>query len=552
MNNIYLQLIEEPKKNDSLVLGTLVKTLGSTPQIPGASAIFNENGLMFGTLGGGILEAETLKRATDSIKSGNNVFEEFSLNADINEKSGAICGGTATFLLDANPKQFLPIFLQIKNSLENRIPGILITLIKTINRKYCFLSRFWFEKNQQIPSDFQKKYGFGKNEIANILSSRNSQILKAEDSEKDGVDTYIFVEPVNPKPELVIIGAGHIGQALCHLGTSIDFDITVLDSRSDLATKERFPDAFRIINEDIKKGFKKINISENTYIVIVTQGHRDDAVALECCIKSNAAYIGMIGSKRKTDLMRGKIIHDKIANKEELDKIYAPIGLNIHSKTVNEIAVSIAAQLIDIRYLNHHKKYDPIIHCIVLAAGESKRMKKQKMLLPYNQKTIIETVIEKAKQSKANETWVVLGSNKEIIKSRIDYLKVNFAENNRFTEGMLSSVQCGFNAISTDVNAIIILLGDQPMLNSDTIDLLIVNYRETGLGIIIPRYNGKRGHPILIDLKYRKEINNLNPEIGLRELMQKYSEDILEIEVNTENILKDIDTPEDYKRETGL
>lgn len=545
MKNVYLQLVDELETDKSLVLGTLVKTKGSTPQVPGASAIFNANGLLYGTLGGGIMEAETLKRAKKSIQNGENVFEEFSLNADINDESGAICGGTATFLLDANPADSLPVFRQIKKSLDSRISGVLITVIETSDINSCALTRYWVEENAGPIGYFQEKYGISGDEISRILNERNSRIIKTEQGK-----FHIYIEPVYPLPELVIVGAGHIGQALCHLGSLTGFDVTVLDSRADLATRVRFPDAYRIINEEISKGFEKIKISGNTFIVLVTQGHRDDAVALKCCIKSNAAYIGMIGSKRKTTLMCEKFIQDGDATELELDKIYAPVGIDIHSKTVQEIAISISAQLIKVRYLNQHKKQEPIVHCVVLAAGESKRMKQQKMLLPFGQKSIIETVIENAKKSKAKETWVVLGSDKEIIENQINYLEISIAENVNYKEGMLSSVICGINAIPQNADAVIVLLGDQPMVEPEIINRIMESYRTNRAGIVIPTYDGKRGHPVLIDLKYRKEINNLNPEIGLRELMLNHAEDIMEISVKKEYILNDIDTPEDYSKES--
>jgi len=231
MKNVYLQLIDELDKDKSLVIGTLVKTKGSTPQIPGASAIFNREGLLYGTLGGGILEAETLKRAKTAIQNGENIFEEFNLNAGIDEKSGAICGGTATFILDANPIESLPVFQKIKKSLESRIPGFLVTVIK-LSVKECNLSRFWFEENNNLLNDLLSKYGVETNEISPISRMRNAQIFKVESK-----NIQIFVEPVFPKPELIIVGAGHIGQELCHLGNLIDFDVTVLDGRPELATK---------------------------------------------------------------------------------------------------------------------------------------------------------------------------------------------------------------------------------------------------------------------------------------------------------------------------
>ena len=129
----------------------------------------------------------------------------------------------------------------------------------------------------------------------------------------------------------------------------IEGEVTVIDDRSEYANTGKFPEADRIIVDDIGKTINKLPITSDTYIVIVTRGHRHDAEALKSCISSQAAYIGMIGSRRKIALMRENFIKKGWATAKEFDRVCAPIGLSIHSKTIEEIAVSIAAQLILIR-----------------------------------------------------------------------------------------------------------------------------------------------------------------------------------------------------------
>jgi xanthine dehydrogenase accessory factor len=157
------------------------------------------------------------------------------------------------------------------------------------------------------------------------------------------------MEPVFPLPRLIIAGAGHIGKALSHLGCLLDFEVTVIDSRLEFANNSRLPDADYIITGNIGELLKKQHKDRNTYIVIVTRGHSDDAEALSACIGSPAAYIGMIGSKPKVALMKKKFIEEGLASEAEWSSIHTPIGLDIGSKTVNEIAVSIAAQLVKLR-----------------------------------------------------------------------------------------------------------------------------------------------------------------------------------------------------------
>ena len=191
-----------------------------------------------------------------------------------------------------------------------------------------------------------------------------------------------------------------------------------------------------------------------------------------------------------------------------------------------------------------------MIWAIVLAAGESKRMGKPKLLLPFGERTIIESVIENVVHSEVHKTVVVLGSNREEMEKKIGRLPVKIVVNPRYRKGMHSSVQFGFRAIPEDAEAAMVVLGDQPSLSSFTINIIVDAYNRTDSGIVLPIHKGKRGHPVLIDMKYRGEIDNLNPDIGLRELLHRHTRDILEVEVANSGILRDIDEWEDYERET--
>lgn len=172
-----------------------------------------------------------------------------------------------------------------------------------------------------------------------------------------------------------------------------------------------------------------------------------------------------------------------------------------------------------------------------------------KMLLPYRGMTIIEKVIENVLKAGIDRIIVVTGSGKEEITKVIRRLPVEQIYNDNWKTGMLSSVKCGFRSLPETCRAAIIFLGDQPMIDSKTIEEVTYAYRKTGKGIIMPVYNKKRGHPLLIDKKYSVELDKLNPDEGLRMLAHKFPVDVLEVETDDPAILKDIDTPEDYKNE---
>lgn len=189
------------------------------------------------------------------------------------------------------------------------------------------------------------------------------------------------------------------------------------------------------------------------------------------------------------------------------------------------------------------------IWAIVLAAGESKRMSVPKMLLPFNGKPMIEKVIENVIRSEVFRTLVVLGSHRDEILGSISHLPVTHCYNENYRNGMLSSVQCGFKNLPADFEAVLVFPGDQPFIETEVVNIIINAYRETGKGIIIPVYRNKRGHPLLIDSKFREIINTLDEKEGLRSLPEMNQEDVYEVKTNSAGILKDIDTKEDYLNE---
>lgn len=190
-----------------------------------------------------------------------------------------------------------------------------------------------------------------------------------------------------------------------------------------------------------------------------------------------------------------------------------------------------------------------MIAAVILAAGESRRMAIPKLLLPFREKTIIETVISNVIQSKAEEILVILGAESKKIEEKIKNFPVKITKNPHYRRGMLSSVQWGYRNLAENIEAVLICLGDQPSISVTTIDKVIKSYKKTKKGIVIPVYKNERGHPVLIDIKYRSEVENLNPNIGLRQLIYNHPQDTLEVKVKSPSILRDIDDVDDYERE---
>jgi xanthine dehydrogenase accessory factor len=350
MKNIYLQILDQQSGNTPLVLATVTRTNGSTPQKPGSSALFGRQGLIYGTVGGGIVEGKVQKMAMEAVLSKESGHFQFNLANDISNTEEAICGGQISVLVDANIDNYISVFEQVKQSIADRVPGVLITMVTGFTKKTVLINRYWMSETYKpsIPVEF-----IGKIEpvVMSLLSTGNpSDFREMEISIPDEEPSSLFfLEPVFPAAQLVIAGAGHIGKALAHLGSRLDFEVTVIDDRPEYANSENIPDADHIIVKDIGEAMREFKKLSETYVVIVTRGHKDDAAALKPCIGSDLAYTGMIGSKNKIATMRMNFIENGWATGKQWEEIHAPVGLEIKSRTVEEIAVSIAAQLVLVR-----------------------------------------------------------------------------------------------------------------------------------------------------------------------------------------------------------
>ena len=158
----------------------------------------------------------------------------------------------------------------------------------------------------------------------------------------------IFIEPVLPPALLYVFGAGHVALNLYRTAKSSGFDVTIVDDRASYASRERFPEAKQVIAEDFDKAMARISPPENSSIVIVTRGHRDDMRVLRWAVQTPARYVGMIGSKRKTITIFRELVKEGIPE-HLFERVHAPVGFDIGAITPEEIAVAITAELIAVR-----------------------------------------------------------------------------------------------------------------------------------------------------------------------------------------------------------
>jgi xanthine dehydrogenase accessory factor len=188
---------------------------------------------------------------------------------------------------------------------------------------------------------------FSDHTTTTVYLLEDGRQCRRSDAESVGA-VQVLLEVVEAPATLLVVGAGHIGRSLTKIGAEAGFSVTVLDDRPEYASPELLPEADRVICADFEETLRSYPINANTYVVMVTRGHKQDELSLRVTVASPAAYIGMIGSRRRTAAVLQHLLEDGIP-KDALDRVHTPIGLDIGAETPGEIAVSIIAEAIMVR-----------------------------------------------------------------------------------------------------------------------------------------------------------------------------------------------------------
>lgn len=314
-------------------LGMVTACAGSTPQGPGAKGLFLPDGRVLGTIGGGCLEMECRRIGLQSIRTGEPRFEEFRLNEDFGWDDGLICGGKVQALLHPRLARYRNAIASAVECIEARAKGALVFDVGTEH----FGEIAWRDVTSVADENSLEVA------VATRAVEARREWLEVES------DRTLFADPVVPPYRLLVCGAGHVGAAVARLAASLDFHVTVVDDRREFANRDRIPEANELVVGNQAEAVQEFGVDRDTFVVIVTRGHRNDAKVLRECVQSDAAYIGMIGSRRKAALIRQELLTNGLATEEQVDRVRSPIGLDIGAESVNEIALAITGELVQKR-----------------------------------------------------------------------------------------------------------------------------------------------------------------------------------------------------------
>ena len=306
MNGIFTTLLYEMEKHHDTVLCTIIADSGSTPRGKGAQMLVGDAGLLSGTIGGGAVEGGAIALGQTLLRERRSAVHEYKLRHNDGEDIGMVCGGDVTVHL-----QFIaagdPVWRELAGSVLHRIalrqPGALVLALDG-----------------------------GAPALRDVPETDSAHIAL----------------PLPIGERAILFGGGHCYLALCPLLTTVGFRVTVVDDRPELVTKERFPTADAVICCDLDRVTETVPIGEEDYVVVMTNGHSHDFAVQEQVLRGRYAYIGVIGSRAKTASVNARLREAGISE-AAIASVHTPIGTAIKAVTPEEIAVSIAGEMICVR-----------------------------------------------------------------------------------------------------------------------------------------------------------------------------------------------------------
>lgn len=331
-------------QNQEIVTAVIISQQGSAPRMAGARMLIARDGRIFGTIGGGLLEARTMEAARE-------IYQDRTcriLSFDLTNKDAAVmemmCGGRVKVLLD----HILP-------TEENK------TLFSTWRDAIARGDKLRFVSAVTVDGETVTHVSHGLLDDRGVvhgqlpISAETCEQLLTATADESGIsvqtlENLLLVTDLGlSMPVLYIFGAGHVAQPTAEVASLAGFSVEVLDDRAEFANKDRFPRASAVhVLSGFDQAMTGLTLQENAYIVIVTRGHLHDKTVLAQALRTPAAYIGMIGSKRKRDTVYKELLKEGFSEKD-LQRVLCPIGLAIEAETPEEIAVSIVAEMISVR-----------------------------------------------------------------------------------------------------------------------------------------------------------------------------------------------------------
>lgn len=341
MQRILSRTIQSLEQGEPAVWATVIAQTGSAPRAAGSRMLLLQGPEILGSVGGGFVEAKSVEIGLSLLDQPGQKIFPLSLTGKQVAEAGMICGGEMEVFVETIPPDALPFLQVFQEALSRSVSLLFITLVS----------------EKPIPYDARHLLWGGEGNIAGglVLSGNvDSTLQKVVKGEKPSVlslpgqDDPLYAEPIEGPSVVHVFGGGHVSLDVAWIAHHVGFEVVIIDDREEFANRERFPMAAEIRAMPFEEATRGAGLGSRDYVVIVTRGHLHDLAVLRQAIGQSPAYIGMIGSRRKKAMLFDQLLKEGVSQ-EQLDGVYAPIGLEIQAETPAEIAVSIVAELIKVR-----------------------------------------------------------------------------------------------------------------------------------------------------------------------------------------------------------
>jgi xanthine dehydrogenase accessory factor len=351
-SDLFQTIVAAIDEGRPFALATVLKTTGSVPREAGTTAMVDEHGSIQGTIGGGLLEAEAQRLAAQSLRTMTPAVFDFRFSGASAALNDPVCGGTMRVLIDPTAVHQRIAYTDAADAVCRRRRGVFLTTVKGQESPQVAVQ--WIS-DDAISTDASDAATVA---MRTALAGRTAEFFNGQSQPDENLQG--LARPVLPAARLLIAGGGHVGQALATQASLVGFEVIVVEDRQAFADPSRYPGGVTTRFGEFTDGLGEFPIDQDTYVAIVGRGHPVDMKALVACIDSPAAYIGMMGSRRKVALVRKELVESGRVTAEQFARVYAPIGLNIGAETVPEVAASIVAQLVAVRRNGKAPQFDSV------------------------------------------------------------------------------------------------------------------------------------------------------------------------------------------------
>lgn len=348
MADVFTEALDVIAAGEAAALSTIVSSKGSLPMSKKAKMLVREDGRIVGTVGGGCLEADVWAAAREVMEKGEASLQHFILTEKHAGENGLNCGGNVEIFTEPITASSEEVLKRVSEVRSNRASAVLATRVQGDASSVSGAKLLVYPDGTAhgtLESD--EADDAVRAEVA-AMETLPEDLLRVLELDTDEGVVKIFLESITPEPTLYLFGGGHVSLAIGRIAASVGFRLVVIDDREAFANRERFPMADETLTLDMETAFEHLPVDDLSYIVAVTRGHQYDKPVVEQAVRTDAAYVGMIGSRRKIALM-WKELEAKGIPRERLERVHAPIGLDIGSDSPEEIAVSVMAELIAVR-----------------------------------------------------------------------------------------------------------------------------------------------------------------------------------------------------------